>query len=300
MNKNLLIFKLALCCFGLVSTSAYSAIQRVDADPLPLCDSTLASAGHVIPGAGTASYAGQCRNTPTAYKIKVFEMGVCTAHPYGASKDSASFATASCEIGYRDASPAAVDIGASIGGAASSMGGTSSLPKNGTYTHAYLIFKNEFTVKGQITAANNAVYSSKAAGGGTCTIDARAGAGFTPEECTEKLTNFGGPNCFSGYVGATVVGGVIDGFIVGDNLARGDGTTDVTAGECDAAVSTKLVGVMTLGTPFAITPQTYGLNFKFNLTDQGIQWIEDGGTDGIPNGFSSAPFSGTFEVLNQD
>ena len=300
MNRSLLILKSLIIGFVLISGNAHGAIQKVNADPLPLCDTTLASAGHVIPGAGTAGYAGQCRSTPTAYKIKVFEMGVCASHPYGAAKDAAAFDTSGCEIGYSDSNPVAIDIGASIGGTAAAMGGASTLPPNGTYKYAYLVFKNEFTVKAQITAANNQVYSSKATGAGACTIDARAGAGFTPEECTETLSNFGGPNCFSGYVGATVVGGVIDGFIVGNALARGDGTTDVTAGECDAAVSTKLVGVMTLSTGFSITPQTYGLNFKFNLTNQGVQWVEDAGTDGIPNGFSSAPFSGTFEVLNQD
>ncbi|MDC1383977.1 hypothetical protein N8500_10950, partial [Candidatus Puniceispirillum sp.] len=208
MNRSLLILKSFIIGFVLISGNAHSAIQKVNADPLPLCDPTLASAGHIIPGAGTAGYAGQCRSTPTAYKIKVFEMGVCTAHPFGAAKDTAAFDSSVCKVGYSDASPAAVDIGASIGGSAAAMGGASNLPPNGSYTHAYLVFANEFTVKGQITAANNEVYSSKAAGGGACTIDNRPGGGFTPEECTEKLTNFGGPNCFSGYVGATVAGGI--------------------------------------------------------------------------------------------
>ena len=301
MHKLFISFKIIVLSIVLSSSVVHGAIEKTAADALPLCDATLATAGHIIPGAGTAGYAGQCRSTPTTYKIKVFEMGVCTTHPYGASKDTATFDTTACEVGYSDASPAAVDIGASIGSAASQMSGESSLPKNGLYSHAYLVFQNEFTVKGQITAANNAVYSSNAGGGGACVIDARAGAGFTPVECTEKLTNFGGPNCISGYHGAAVAGGVIDGFIVSNTLQRGDGTTDVTAGgECTAAVSTKLVGVMSLSAPFSITPQTFGLNFKFNLTNQGIQWIEDGGVNGIPNGFSSAPFSGSFEVLNQD
>ena len=298
MNNFLLYFKIVFLSVVLFSGVAHSAIEKVTADPLPLCDGTLASAGHIIPNAGAAGYVGQCRSTPTAYKIKVFEMGVCTSHPYGPAKDTAAFDTATCEIGYVDANPGAIDIGASLGGVANPMAGKSSMPKDGTYSHAYLIFKNEFTVKAQITAANGDVYSSKATGAGACTLDVRNNSSFTPEECTETLSNFSGPNCFSGYHGASVTGGIIDGFIVDNSSLRGDGTTDVTGGDCNLA--TKLVGVMTLTTPFSITPQTYGLNFKFNLTNQGIQWVEDGGTDGIPNGFSSAPFSGTFEVLNQD
>ena len=67
------------------------------------------------------------------------------------------------------------------------------------------------------------------------------------------------------------------------------------------AHKTHLVGVLTLTSPFTITPQTYGLNFKFNLTGQGVQFVDTTGTaDGVPDEFGSAPFSGTFEVLNQD
>ena len=291
MNKSLLTFKSLIIGFVMISGNAHSAIQKVNSDPLPLCDTTMA-ASKVIPATKT-----QCRNTPSAYKIKVFEMGVCTAHPYGAAKDDANFDTTVCEIGYKNAAPAAIDIGASIGGGASAMSGVSTLPKNGTYTHAYLVFGNEFTVKGQIIAADGTVYSSKAAGSGACLVD-KGTAGFVPQECTESLGNFSGANCFSGYVGAPVTGGIIDGFIVNNTLVRGDGTSDVTAGECD--LKNKLVGVMTLDASFSITPQTYGLNFNFNLTNQGIQWIEGGGPTGEANEFSSAPFSGSFEVLNQD
>ena len=88
----------------------------------------------------------------------------------------------------------------------------------------------------------------------------------------------------------------IDGFIADANKER-----EVTgAGNCNAH-KTHLVGVLTLTSPFTITPQTYGLNFKFNLTGQGVQFVDTTGTaDGIPDEFGSAPFSGTFEVLNQD
>ena len=116
----------------------------------------------------------------------------------------------------------------------------------------------------------------------------------TPVVITESLDDFGAAaNCQSGYVGATVTGATIDGFIADANKER-----EVTgAGNCNAH-KTHLVGVLTLALPFTITPQTYGLNFKFNLTGQGAQLIDTIRTDGLDE-FGMRLFW-HLEVLNQD
>jgi hypothetical protein len=189
---------------------------------------------------------------------------------------------------YTDATATSTDIAGSIG-TASSLPGTSTLPPPGTYGFPYILFKNEFKISGTFTSANGTVTTSDAS-------NALKNSG-TPVVITESLDDFGdAANCQSGYVGATVTGATIDGFIADANKER-----EVTgAANCNAH-KTHLAGVLTLTAPFTITPQTYGLNFKFNLTGQGVQFIDTTGTaNGIPNEFSSAPFSGTFEVLNQD
>ena len=285
MTKLLQIAIVVLSTLFVISTQARAASENVNADPLPACSSSLSGAV-IIPN--FSNTVRQCGATPSSYSITVYEMGVCTSHPYGASKDSSTFDASTCEVVYSDAAATATDIAGSIG-TTSSLPGTSTLPPPGTYGFPYILFKNEFKVSGTFTSANGTVTTSDAGN--------NLKTSGTPVVITESLDDFGAAaNCQSGYVGATVTGATIDGFIADANKER-----EVTgAGNCNAH-KTHLVGVLTLTTPFTITPQTYGLNFKFNLTGQGVQFVDTTGTaDGVPDEFGSAPFSGTFEVLNQD
>ena len=285
MTKLLQIAIVVLSTLFVISTQARAASENVNADPLPACSSSLSGAV-IIPN--FSNTVRQCGATPSSYSITVYEMGVCTSHPYGASKDSSTFDASTCEVVYSDAAATSTDIAGSIG-TASSLPGTSTLPPPGTYGFPYILFKNEFKVSGTFTSANGSVTTSDAGN--------NLKTSGTPVVITESLDDFGAAaNCQSGYVGATVTGATIDGFIADANKER-----EVTgAGNCNAH-KTHLVGVLTLTSPFTITPQTYGLNFKFNLTGQGVQFVDTTGTaDGIPDEFGSAPFSGTFEVLNQD
>ena len=264
---------------------ARAASENVNADPLPACSSSLSGAV-IIPN--FSNTVRQCGATPSSYSITVYEMGVCTSHPYGASKDSSTFDASTCEVVYTNATATSTDIADSIG-TTSALPGTSTLPPPGTYGFPYILFKNEFKVSGTFTSANGTVTTSDAGN--------NLKTSGTPVVITESLDDFGAAaNCQSGYVGATVTGATIDGFIADSDKER-----EVTgAGNCNAH-KTHLVGVLTLTAPFTITPQTYGLNFKFNLTGQGVQFVDTTGTaDGVPDEFGSAPFSGTFEVLNQD
>lgn len=283
--------------FGVTITEvANAAILNTTADPLPACDASATTA--IIPAG-----AGQCGVTPTAYKIRVHEMGVCTSHPYGTGKDQATFDTSTCSIVYSDTAttPEQVDIAASLGTAAA-MEGTSTLPPVGTYRYPYLVFKDEFTTSARFASSGGTITRSDTNGLSENT-DTAAGV-----EVTESLNNFdddlnGVTVCTSGYVGATVTGGTIDGFITDASQERSLRAENSLVGGnnvCDKRG--RLVGVMTLSTPFTITPQTYGLNFSFNLTNQGVQFIDNcgGATDRIPECYGSAPFSGRFEVLNQD
>ncbi len=285
MTRLIKITIVVLSSLFAISTQARAVSENVNADPLPACSSSLSGAV-IIPN--FSNTVRQCGATPSSYSITVYEMGVCTSHPYGASKDSSTFDASTCEVVYTDATASSTDIAGSIG-TTFSLPGTSTLPPSGTYEFPYILFKNEFKVSGTFTSANGTVTTS-AAGNALKTSG-------TPVVITETLDDFAdAANCQSGYVGATVTGATIDGFIADANKER-----EVTGAANCTAHKTHLVGVLTLATPFTITPQTYGLNFKFNLTGQGVQFVDtDGPADGVPNEFSSAPFSGTFEVLNQN
>ena len=287
MTRLIKITIVVFLTFFVISTQARAASENVNADPLPACSSSLSGAV-IIPN--FSNTVRQCAATPSSYSITVYEMGVCTSHPYGVAKDSSTFDASTCEVVYSDANATSTDIAGSIG-TTFSLPGTSTLPPSGTYGFPYILFKNEFKVSGTFTSANGTVTMSDS----TNHPDVKSTG--TPDVVTESLDDFSGAaNCQSGYVGAAVTGALIDGFIADSNKER-----EVTgAGNCNAH-KTHLVGVLTLNAPFTITPQTYGLNFSFNLTDQGVQFIDTTGTaNGIPNEFGSAPFSGTFEVLNQD
>ena len=294
-----IIFNLSgyLIAYLCLTSNVHAISENISSDVSGVCTVTAASA-NIIPNFSGANRI--CTLTPSTYKITIYEMGVCTSHPYGAAKTSETFDKASCSVVYSDANPVATDIAGSIGGS-SGLPGTSALPPAGTYGYPYLVFKNEFTVSATFTAGNGAVYNSNT-GGGNCAFNTNGAMA----ECTESLDNFNDSTnrCRSGYVGAPVAGGTIDGFIVNDTLVR---SNDQAAGVVNATVDdrcvnrTKLVGVMALTNPFTITPSTFGLNFQFVLTNQGVQFINaTGGASGVPDAFSSAPFSGKFTVLSQD
>ena len=79
-------------------------------------------------------------------------------------------------------------------------------------------------------------------------------------------------------------------------LARG---ATASLGVCDTRG--RVVGVMTLSTPVAVTPKTYSVVFNFLLTDNGVQWSdEDSTATDAPEGFGSAPFAGYFVIKNAD
>jgi hypothetical protein len=237
-----------------------------------------------------------CRATPITYKVKIYEMGLCTASPYGAAKTANLFDTASCVVTYTDAAPVEVDIAATIGGAVQ-LNGTSTPPPNGSYTHAYMLMSKDFKVSGSITNGGGATYYSKGSGNAPTTV---AGA----VEQTDSLVNFDPTSqCVSGYLGATVPGGTLDGFITDVNKERGVSGDKSGAGGsvvCTTHVG-YVTGTMNLITPIDVTPNTYSVTFNFLVTDAGVLWGDDGNsTKDQPDQFNNGPFMGYFTVLSSD
>jgi len=240
---------------------------------------------------------GDCRVTPSTFSAKIYEIGLCTAHPYGAAKTSATFDASTCVVIYTDAAPAAVDLAAAIG-TNTTLPGTATAPAQGTYGFPYIKLGTDFTVAGSFTntPAGGSATTYYSIGSNNVNTTGPAVAQ------TDSLRNFdkngNGLTCTSGYLGVAVLGGTMDGFITDTSFSRSQhNERNVVAGLCDK--STRLVAVMNLAAPFTVTSQTYAVNFNFVLTNYGAQFI-DGGADNIPDEFGSAPFAGYFTVLNAD
>ena len=237
---------------------------------------------------------GDCRVTPSTFTTKIYEIGLCTAHPYGAAKTSATFDASTCVVIYTDAAPAAVNLAAAIG-TNTTLPGTPSAPPEGTYGFPYIKLGTDFSVAGSFTntPTGGSATTYYSIGGGNVNTTGPAVAQ------TDSLKNFGDGNCSSGYVGAAVVGGTMDGFITDTTFTRSI-DTDKSGNPVICNKSDRLVAVMNLAAPFTVTSQTIAVNFNFILTNYGAQFVDGNSTAGAPEEFGSAPFAGYFTVLNAD
>ena len=233
-----------------------------------------------------------CKATPTQYSIQIYEMGLCASHPYG-DKTEIEIDLSSCTKTYSDPAPVAVDVAAAIGSTLP-LTGTSTPPAEGTYKYPYLILGQSFEISGSFTNTVGGIATTyySAANNGVST----SAADFASS--TDNLVNFGDSDCESGYIGAVVTGGTLDGFITNTAYSRSE-TADVTSDECDKRG--RLIGVMNLDAPVVVSSDTIAVIFKFILTDFGIQFTDGddvGVTPDSSEGFGSGPFSGYFTVIN--
>ena len=229
-----------------------------------------------------------CRATPTKYQVTIYEMGLCTEHPFGTNTAGAGGSTvttmdkSTCSPAFTTTAGFTYDIATVINGSADLVG-TSTRPANGTYGFPYIILGNTFTVNTAVTSTDSNVYYSNGSGGATTVSP---GTDFA-----DQLTNFFGGSCYSGYIGATIPIGTIDGFLTDNALVRRD-SADFSSGECTGV--TRMVGVINLTSPFSITTETTKLQFNFIVTDYGVELDVNG--SGVVTDIGSGPFSGSFVV----
>ena len=232
---------------------------------------------------------GDCRTTPSKFKISIFEMGVCTSHPFtadGTKTDISTMDKSTCSVTFSAADQingSVIDIATAIGGSLD-LDGTSTRPANGTYGFPYIILSEKFIVGISIEGFNGNTYNGDASG-----VVASGGA---LADYDDNLRNFGGPNCSSGFEDAVIPIGTIDAFLTNSSLVRSQ-RSEVTSQLCNNVG--RLVGIINLTTPFTITPNTLKMQFNFIVTDYGVE-LSDSGSDGYPDEYGSAPFSGTFTI----
>ena len=229
-----------------------------------------------------------CRATPTKYQVTIYEMGLCSEHPFGTNTAGGNGSTvttmdkSTCSPAFTNTAGYTVDIAQFVNGSVG-LEGTSTRPANATYGYPYIILGNTFTVNTAVTSTDSNVYYSDGSGGATTTAPGT--------DYADQLTNFFGGSCYSGYVGATIPIGTLDGFLTNNSLVRRD-STDFGGGECTGV--TRLVGVINLTNPFTITSQTKKLQFNFIVTDYGVELDVNG--SGVVTDMGSGPFSGSFVV----
>ena len=182
---------------------AVAAATNVSASASSICDTSSAFTANA-----------DCTVTPSVYQVTIYEMGLCTSHPYGAAKTEEDFDASTCVATYTDSSPTTVDVATILTGGSISMPGTSSAPTEGSYSYPYIVLGSSFTTAAVHTNSVDTYYSKS-----DCTVTTTE-ANFG--NCTDSLTQFGGSAtaCDSGYVGATVTGGKIDGFVTNSSLSR--------------------------------------------------------------------------------
>ena len=132
---------------------------------------------------------GDCRTTPTKYETSVFEMGVCTTHPFtnnGTKTDISTMDKSSCSVTFLatdQTNGSVIDIATSIGGSIDLVG-TSTRPADGTYGFPYIILREKFTVGISIVGFDGNTYNGDAS--------AVVASGGTLADYNDNLRNFGG------------------------------------------------------------------------------------------------------------
>ena len=236
---------------------------------------------------------GDCRTTPAKYEVQIFEMGVCTSHPWtndGTKTDLATMDKSTCSTTFLasdQTNGSTVDIATAIGGSIDLVG-TSTRPANGTYGFPYAIMGEKFTINVAVTGFDGNNYIGKWDG-----TNATVVTSGTTVDFDDNLRNFGGPNCSSGFVGAIIPIGTIDAFLTNSSLVRSE-SADVTSQLCNKVG--KLVGVINLTTPFKIDQNTLKMQFNFIISNYGVE-LTDTGSDGYPDELGSGPFSGSFTII---
>ena len=245
-------------------------------------------------GDNPTSINNSCYVTPNTYKIRVYEMGLCTSDPLAGTIINSSdevetdntITESSCTATFKSAGGSLVDLG---GNSTQTLTGTNLRPPVGTYPHAYIKIKNTFGLKGTYEINSETFYSAN---------DGSPVAEGSYSEFDEDLMDFsngktcsGSPELAGAEVFTTGVTGTMKALlaqVTGGNL--GTYTGDTTCGS-----STHLFGSFAPTTPVVITNQTKGLEVTFSITGRGMTIIPDG--SGGMQGFGGGPFSPSFSTF---
>lgn len=285
------LFKI-LALFGLLVSFATPAVAQVSNVTVTATSKPCSATGNMIDFSNGYS---SCTATATKWETKIYEMGVCSAHPFGSAKTGASLDAAKCAVFYVETNPSNLDIAQLIGSSAQ-LSGISTLPPEGKYSHVYIAFDAVFTSAGEFTNNGTKYYNITGGDAGT--------SGAAVDHVT-TYNNFGAPgSCVSGYVGDQTSGGEeMDIFLTNAQNVRSPTVGDLD-GSNNCAKKDKIIVVVEGATPLVITPRTYSMKFNFKLTGGGVSFNDDdcpvnggGGCDGVPEDFGLGAIDAEFVIL---
>lgn len=245
-----------------------------------------------------SSFETDCYVTPATYKIRIYEMGLCTSDPLaGINTDdegvisSNSIDESSCSPTFKSSSGLLIDL---AGFAEQNLVGENISPPPGSYSSGYIKIKNTFGLKGSYTINNQTYYSQS---------DGSVGDVGSYSEFTDTLNDFEslGSSCsdpimYGWEVFTTGVTGTTKGSLAivnGGNLGTYSGALASECGSTD-----HLFVSFSPTSPILINENTKGLQVNFIIKDSGLV-VGDGGdssTEGISN-FHAGPPRLNFSVF---
>ena len=246
-------------------------------------------------GDNPAFIKSNCYITPTTYKIRVYEMGLCTSDPlagtYVNNSDEVvtdnSISESSCTATFQSSTGSLVNLG---GNATATLTGTNIRPPAGTYQHAYVKIKNTFGLKGTYQINSETFYTSS---DGSPVVD----EGLHSEFDEDLLDFSNGKTCSSDpeLAGSEVFTSNVTGTMKAVLAQVSGGNLGTYTADSSCGSSTHLFGSFEPTSPVVITDQTQGLEVNFSITGRGMQVFPDG-TGGM-GGFGGGPFSPSFSTF---
>ena len=236
-----------------------------------------------------------CYITPSTYKIRVYEMGLCTSDPlagtYTDDNDDIvtdnSISESSCTATFQSSTGSLVNLG---GNATATLTGTNIRPPAGTYQHAYVKIKNTFGLKGTYQINSETFYTSS---DGSPVVD----EGLHSEFDEDLLDFSNGKTCSSDpeLAGSEVFTSNVTGTMKAVLAQVSGGNLGTYTADSSCGNSTHLFGSFEPTSPVVITDQTQGLEVNFSITGRGMQVFPDGA--GGMGGFGGGPFSPSFSTF---
>ena len=245
-------------------------------------------------GDNPSSINDSCYITPSTYKIRVYEMGLCTTDPLAGTSINSNddvvsdntISESNCTPTFQSSTGSLVDLG---GNATQTLSGTNFRPPIGTYPHAYIKIENTFGLKGTYQINSNTFYTSS---------DGSPVAEALHSEFDEDLMDFsngktcsGSPELAGEELFTTGDTGTMKPVLAQDiALNLGTYTADSSCGS-----STHLFGSFQPTTPVVVSNQTKGMEVNFSITGRGMTIFPDG--SGGMSGFGGGPFSPSFSTF---
>jgi len=253
---------------------------------------------------------GNCLTTPDKFELTIYEMGLCTSDPITGSKGTKAWDKTTCTTTMISTNGITVDL--APGDSASKeavLPSSATRPPSNTYTHAFILISNKFTLKGSYTLADGTRYYSTQ-GEDEWGLYGKPVVGSAPaQDHGEELDQIGGEDEELGWtVGdssempyTTMTGGGKVAAILLKNCDHINnqciGTTPKVANKAEPE---KLFAVFETnsGNPVVISDSTQGLEVELSVKDVGYSvGTSSYGESGSITFFGSAPFKPKFTTF---